>query len=343
VGRVTIKDLARASGFSVCTINKALNGKPWVSEPTRRRILTLAAEMGYQPNRLAQALARRTLSLAVVYPKFWANWFSPLVDGVKRGVEALQDHNITARFCQVDCPPGNSDFLPTITELVRDGIDGLVFCTGGYSLQRTRETAELLAGVQIPVVLLGGDNPDLPHFTCVRVDTHRCGQMANELLGLATGSKPAAIFLGMRTDVNHWTKVEGFRAVHVSTTCPLVDVYETYDDPEIAYEMTARLFREHPETAGIYVAIDNSSPDVCRYLIDHGLAGKVKVVATGVFPEIGALMQRGIVHYTLFQNTVEQGRLAVRTLFRYLTESTHPGPEVLVPPYIAINSNFDLW
>lgn len=343
MGRVTIKDLAKASGFSVCTINKALNGKPWVSEQTRRHVLDLAEKMGYQPNRLAQALARRTLSLAVVYPKFWASWFSPLVDGVKRGVEALQDHNISTQFCQIDSSPSHTDLLPTIQALVRDGIDGLVICTGGYSVGHVRETAEVLQSLQVPVVLLGGDNPDLPHLTCVRVDALRCGAMANELLGVMTGGKPAAIFIGTLSDVDHMMKVEGFRAYSASAACPLLGVYETRDDADFAYDQAHRLFTEHPEVAGIHIAIDNASSDICRYLTDHHLESRVKVVATGVFPEIRDLMRQDIIQFTLFQNMAEQGRLAVRTLFRYLTEDTHPVHEVLVPPFVAINSNLDLW
>lgn len=343
MGRVTIKDLARASGFSVCTINKALNGKPWVSENTRRRVLELAETMGYRPNRLAQALARRTLALAVLYPRFWEHWFSPLVEGVRSGVTALQDHNIDVQFCPIDGPPGGIDLAPVIRALAGGRLDGLVICVGGYTLLRPQETAALLNALQRPVVLLGGDHPDLPHLACVRVDTHRCGVMANELLGLLTGGAPAAVFIGLDSDVNHRMKVDGFRACTGPAACPLAGVYETREDPETAYRLAGRLFHEHPEVGGIFVAIDNSSPDICRYLLDHDLAGRIKVVATGVFPEIGELMRRGVVHCSLFQGTVEQGRLAIRTLFRHLSEGVVPERQLLVPPFVALNSNFDLW
>lgn len=340
---MTIKDLARASGFSVCTINKALNGKPWVSEATRRRVLELAAEMGYHPNRLAQALARRTLTLAVVYPAFWEHWFSPLVDGVRQGVTALQDHNIAVRFCAVSTTPAHADLLPQLEDLAGEGIDGCIICAGGYALQRLEETVRLLESFHLPVIQLGGEISRLPSLASVRVDTRRSGQMAAELLAMMTGGAPAAVFIGMRSDVDHLAKVEGFRAFTDPHACPLVDVYETREEPDRAYALAQRMCEEHPEVRSVYVAIDNSSPEICRCLLDRGMAGAIKVVATGVFPEIAALMQRGAIQCSLFQNTAEQGRLAVRILFDYLTEGKRPEREVLVPPFIALRSNLDLW
>ena len=50
---MTIKDLARLSGYSVGTVSRALNGLPNVSEQARSAILALAQERGYQLNTLS--------------------------------------------------------------------------------------------------------------------------------------------------------------------------------------------------------------------------------------------------------------------------------------------------
>ena len=77
MGRTTIKDLARELGLSVCTINKALTGKKRISEETRRRVLEAAQRMDYRPNRLAQALVRRPVSIGIIYPENWPGFFGP--------------------------------------------------------------------------------------------------------------------------------------------------------------------------------------------------------------------------------------------------------------------------
>ena len=55
--RVTISDIAARAGVSKGAVSYALNGRPGVSEETRERILEIARELGWYPNRAARALS----------------------------------------------------------------------------------------------------------------------------------------------------------------------------------------------------------------------------------------------------------------------------------------------
>lgn len=55
--RVTIKDIAERAGVSKGAVSYALNGQPGVSDSTRERILSIAEELGWYPNRAARALS----------------------------------------------------------------------------------------------------------------------------------------------------------------------------------------------------------------------------------------------------------------------------------------------
>jgi DNA-binding LacI/PurR family transcriptional regulator len=55
--RPTIMDIARQAGVSKGSVSYALNGLPGVSEHTRSKILSIAAEMGWHPNSAARALS----------------------------------------------------------------------------------------------------------------------------------------------------------------------------------------------------------------------------------------------------------------------------------------------
>ncbi len=57
VKRPTIADIARAAGVSKGAVSFALNGRPGVSEATRRRILAIAEELGWHPSSAARALS----------------------------------------------------------------------------------------------------------------------------------------------------------------------------------------------------------------------------------------------------------------------------------------------
>ena len=56
-GRVTIRDIAARAGVSKVAVSYALNGQPGVSAATRERIVSIADELGWYPNRAARALS----------------------------------------------------------------------------------------------------------------------------------------------------------------------------------------------------------------------------------------------------------------------------------------------
>jgi DNA-binding LacI/PurR family transcriptional regulator len=55
--RASIWDVARAAGVSHQTVSRVINGNTSVRESTRRLVLDAIAELGFRPNRAAQALA----------------------------------------------------------------------------------------------------------------------------------------------------------------------------------------------------------------------------------------------------------------------------------------------
>lgn len=69
--RPTISDIARRAGVSKVAVSYALNGQPGVSESTRKRILAIAEEIGFNPSSAARALsgaAAQAVGLALCRP-----------------------------------------------------------------------------------------------------------------------------------------------------------------------------------------------------------------------------------------------------------------------------------
>ncbi|MHB1415291.1 MAG: LacI family DNA-binding transcriptional regulator, partial [Chloroflexota bacterium] len=55
--RITLAQVAEAAGVSLGTASNVLNGRPYVRQRVRDRVLQVAQELGYRPNALAEALA----------------------------------------------------------------------------------------------------------------------------------------------------------------------------------------------------------------------------------------------------------------------------------------------
>ena len=120
-------------------------------------------------------------------------------------------------------------------------------------------------------------------------------------------------------------------------------IYEHYDNPEKAYETAGRLIVEHPDLDGIYLATANSVT-FCGRLVELGYGGKIKIIASDVFPKMVELVRSGLVYATIFQNPFNQGRLAVHYLFEYLVGERKFGKnEILLDPQIVIRSNIELY
>ena len=54
--RVTLADVAKRAGVSIATVSYVMNGRDGVGEETRLRVLEIAEQVGFRPNRLASGL-----------------------------------------------------------------------------------------------------------------------------------------------------------------------------------------------------------------------------------------------------------------------------------------------
>ena len=94
--RPTIADIARAAGVSKGSVSYALNGNPGLSDETRHRILAIAEEIGWRPNRAARALsASRAGACGLVLARpahllAYDPFFPRLISGIEAELSARQ-------------------------------------------------------------------------------------------------------------------------------------------------------------------------------------------------------------------------------------------------------------
>jgi LacI family transcriptional regulator len=84
---VTIRDIAKKLNLSIAAVSRAMDGYPDISEETRQRVIQIAKEMGYVPNRAARQLRRKKAD-AIGYvlpsntPRFADPFFTEFVAGL---------------------------------------------------------------------------------------------------------------------------------------------------------------------------------------------------------------------------------------------------------------------
>lgn len=103
MSRVTIKEIARRCGVSQGAVSYALNNQPGVSEATRARVLKVAAEMEWVPNRAARQLsAARSETFGLVLARSAQTLIEePYFMGFVGGVESVLSEKSFALALQV--------------------------------------------------------------------------------------------------------------------------------------------------------------------------------------------------------------------------------------------------
>ena len=66
---MTIKDIARLSGYSLRTVSRVLNNHPDVSQAARERVMAVVQEQGFEPNTNARHLKLQAQSAIAVLVK----------------------------------------------------------------------------------------------------------------------------------------------------------------------------------------------------------------------------------------------------------------------------------
>ncbi|WUJ73282.1 LacI family transcriptional regulator [Kribbella soli] len=103
MSRVTIKEIARRCGVSQGAVSYALNNQPGVSEATRARVLQVAAELEWVPNRAARQLsAARSETFGLVLARSAQTLIEePYFMGFVGGVESVLAQKSYALALQV--------------------------------------------------------------------------------------------------------------------------------------------------------------------------------------------------------------------------------------------------
>ena len=145
--RVTLRDIAAATGFTMNSVSRALKGKSDISARTRQLIQREARRMGYIPNALAASLrSGRTKTISVIIPDISDPLFAILV----RDIEAkLKERDFDLFIQNTD----EDDELERRAVMAAIGkkIDGIIICP----CQKSIDNIRIIKENHIPFVLLG--------------------------------------------------------------------------------------------------------------------------------------------------------------------------------------------
>src|SRR6266851_832277 len=166
--RPTINDIAKRASLSKASVSRALNGKQDVDPETRKRVLKLAAQMGYVPSASARALSNgRSNCLGLLVPTLTWPWILEVLRGVAAEIESSGYSLILYTTAE-----GEESERAFMSQVVPAGaVDGLALVIPLGML----DYVERLAKGGLPVVVVDdrGHYPDLPTVATTNVEGGR--------------------------------------------------------------------------------------------------------------------------------------------------------------------------
>ena len=263
---MTIKDIAKESGYAVGTVSRVLNNHPDVSEQARRRILAVVEKNGYIQNTNAKNLKQMVNRSILVLVKGTRNeLFAALVEKLQ-GLLNNSPYTLLADYFDED----TDEVLRAITLCAEKKPQGILFLGGNADNFR-----QSFGHIALPAVLVTSpaEGLEFPNLSSVTTDDFEASVQAVQVL-LDRGHRHIAIIGGRPSfsDVSG-ERFAGGRAAFAQSGLPaenLVEYGEARFCYEEGYQAMQHVLAEHPEITAAYAIADVVAIGAMRAARDAG-------------------------------------------------------------------------
>lgn len=212
---ITLKDIAKSCNVSVATVSNVLNEKKNVSEETRRRVMAVVNETGFQPNYIAQGLRKqKTQTVEIIAEDISLSSTSRMIESITEYCEekkykvTLQNMRLYARWGESWYKQEeiyHSVFDPILQSVKADGI---IYLAGhGRIIKCFPEDFD------IPAVIAFSYSDSVKVPSVVLDDVQGSYEMTKYLIGM--GHKKIGLIGGRRDNLHTQDRILGYqKALH---------------------------------------------------------------------------------------------------------------------------------
>jgi LacI family transcriptional regulator len=144
--RVTIYEVALASGVSLATVSRVINNNSNVTTKTRKRVEETITRLGYKPSRLAQALAtNKTTNIGIVIPSANYVYIANMLNGMTDQAKA-QGFQLTLFVTN----QSKEDALQVVEKVITSHVDGAIIFDDELDVNEIK----ILENYRIPLVVI---------------------------------------------------------------------------------------------------------------------------------------------------------------------------------------------
>lgn len=329
-----IKEIAKLAGVSVKTVTRAYKRDTVISPETRERILKIAKENGYRPNRAAGRLAAKTMVIGICYAGTTESFNRELAAGIADAAKKLENSRIRLIPRYVSYMSDEASYISVLDEFADAGVDGIITTYSGTS-DRIIQRYAGLREKKTRLVLLNNENRELFDFS-VTSNIEMTGKMAAELISVIAPDKSCAVFTGELRNRRHAGIAGHFSCAAAKRGLSLYGVYDLDYLPCPEDELLKRLISDGLGSA--YITTGNSA-DIIDALDRADPGRRIRVIASDIFPHTEKALKSGRVCAIIYQNPYKQAKTSLLRLYAMIAEDAVVPPCIMTPPQIILESN----
>lgn len=329
----TIKDIAKTLNVAASTVSRALRGQSGVSEATRKLILEVAAQLDYQPNKVALSLlSKHTSTIGVIVPNL-----DYLLSTAVRGIDEVALNN---GYALMVCP-SNESFereCKNVNRLQESRVDGYIISATTHSYENNHLKRLIEKG--IPVVFFDRDYSELV-ASKVLLDNEHGGFLATEHL-IQQGCSSIAFIGGSKEMVVSKKRMEGYVKALQQYHIPFDEelVFHGEFTREHGYLTTLEILKKKKKKVdGIFAISDRIAIGVMLAIKDKGLSMPQDMALVGFNNDpVADLVSPGL--SSVDQPAYKMGKVAAELFFEMLKEGEHFSPkEVVIKPKLIVRES----
>lgn len=321
--KITIKEIAKITGVSVATVSRALNGKEDVGEDTRKRILSVAKDLNYEPNAIARGLLKnRGFAIGIVVSDITNAYFAE----VFRGVEeiASQEDYVTV-FYNTDYKAENERMALRLLSTNR--VDGLIMQVSNRVVDECRS----MVAMGYPIVLFGQilEGVECPMVGC---NNQASAYTITEHL-IQAGHRDIAHVGGHKETRTGIQRKQGFREAMENYGLDLKNDWIVSTDYRLAgaYESVRGMLERKEKPSAIFAANDDIAAGCYRAIYERGMRIPEDISLVGHDDTVIATLLRPNLT-TMEQKKREIGRIAARKLIASIKLNQKPASDITIVP-----------
>lgn len=147
--RVTIYEVAKASGVSLATVSRVINNVGNVTEETKQKVQRTIARLGYKPSGLAQALAtNKSTTIGVVIPSANYVYISSVLNGITE-VAKEKGFNLSLFITS----HSREDALKQLDKVITSHVDGAII----FDDELDEEDIAKLNSYYVPTIVINNN------------------------------------------------------------------------------------------------------------------------------------------------------------------------------------------